>query len=313
MNRSDQGLIVAAGENNLQEARRLLSVGADVNYKDNDGETPLSVASYNGHVQVVTELVEHGADIEAKDNVGDTSLHCAWWNGHLAVVNELLSPNDSIGTTTIKTILGKRKSRGADTEAKNDQGSTPLHIACYNGRVAVVKALVIGGADILAANNDGRLPIHQAMGYRRSAAAVSKYLFPHFYAKICGCLPLHKLLEDLTWIGDPYSREAPPIREALYRAVLGTDDVVVILDYLVDRDPAWLCSRDQEGSLPLHVACRRGAAFSIVQSLVNHDKSSVKSMTSGGDLPLFLACEMPDTSLSTIFILMKLYPDMVHR
>jgi hypothetical protein len=30
-------------------------------------------------------------------------------------------------------------------------------------------------------------------------------------------------------------------------------------------------------------------------------------------LPLFLACEMPETSLDTIFILIKLYPDMIYR
>jgi ankyrin repeat protein len=56
-----------------------------------------------------------------------------------------------------------------------------------------------------------------------------------------------------------------------------------------------------------------GAYFSILQSLVNHDKASVKSLTLRGDLPLCLACEMPQTSLDTIFLLMKLYPDLVYR
>jgi ankyrin repeat protein len=81
-----------------------------------------------------------------------------------------------------------------------------------------------------------------------------------------------------------------------------------------------ISSRDRDGSLPLHVACRRGAAFSVVQFLVNRYKASVKSVTSeGDDLPLFLACEMPNTSLDTIFILMTililmyLYPDLVYR
>jgi ankyrin repeat protein len=95
--------------------------------------------------------------------------------------------------------------------------------------------------------------------------------------------------------------------------VLGTDDIVEILEYLVDRNPASLSSQDQAGSLPLHVGCRRGASFSIVQSLVNHYKASVKSVTFEGDLPLFLACEMPETSLGTIFILTKQYPDVIYR
>jgi hypothetical protein len=75
-----------------------------------------------------------------------------------------------------------------------------------------------------------------------------------------------------------------------------------------------LNSRDQEGSLPLQVACpRRGASFTIFQSMVNLYKASVKSRTAQGDLPLFLACEMPETSVDAIFLLMKLYPDLVYR
>jgi ankyrin repeat protein len=74
-----------------------------------------------------------------------------------------------------------------------------------------------------------------------------------------------------------------------------------------------LRSRDQDGLLPLHVACRRGASFRIIQSLVDLYEASVKSLTHQGDLPLFLACDLLEPSLDTIFLLMKLYPDLVYR
>jgi ankyrin repeat protein len=143
---------------------------------------------------------------------------------------------------------------------------------------------------------------------------VSKYLLRHFYATTRH-LPLHKLLEDLTCIGNLIiaNLTSPPLHVAVNCNVLGTDDVVGILEYLVGQNPALLSSHDQGGSLPLHLACRRGASFSVVQSLVNLYKASVKSVTPQGDLPLFLACELPETSLDTIFILMKLYPDLVYR
>jgi ankyrin repeat protein len=96
--------------------------------------------------------------------------------------------------------------------------------------------------------------------------------------------------------------------------VLGTEDVVEILEYLVDRKPELLSSRDHDGSLPLHLACRRGVSFKVGQSLVNVYKgSAVKSVTPQGDLPLFLACEIPEPSLDTIFLLMQQYPDFVYR
>jgi ankyrin repeat protein len=260
MNTIDEEIIEAAEENNLPEVRRLLSVGADVNAKNNYyGETPLHRASCQGHVQVVKALLEHGAEIEAKDNDG--------W--------------------------------------------TPLHWACLKDHLPVVKSLLSDGANILTANNYGHLPIYYAVGGRKSE--VTRYLLRGFYATI-RLLPLHELLKDLTWIDNPNIDEsAPPLRKALHLNVLCTNDVVEILEYLVDRDPTLLSSRDHDGTLPLHVACRRGASFSIVQCLVNLYKASVNSVTPQGDFPLFLACEIPEPSLDTIFLLMKLYPDLVYR
>jgi ankyrin repeat protein len=350
MDRIDEELFQAARDNNLPELRRLVSVGADVNYKHVLGSTPLHAACFDGHEQVVKELVEHGADIEAADIINgrtpliwasskgysqvvkelmehgadteardrnhSTSLHCASRMGHVAVINELLCPaveiraNDGNGATT--SLLGKRKSRGADIGAKDEFHNTPLHWASMFGYLPIVKALVSGGADIRAVNWERRLPINQAVTYGHSA--VVKYLLQHFYATTRR-LPLHELLKDLTfsWIGNTNSSGAPPPLSALDENVLGTDDVVKILEYLVDRNPELLSSRDLDSSLPLHVACGRGAPFSIVQSLVNLYRASVKSVTSQGDLPLFLACEIPTTSLDTIFILMKLYPELVYR
>jgi ankyrin repeat protein len=291
MNRIDLELLVAAEEGHSQSVIEWLEHGADVNAKDDYGWTPLHWASTKGHVHVAKELLEHGADIEATNNDGSTPLHWACLMDHVAVGNELLS-------------------RGANIEAKSDDGGTPLHFACARGHLPVVKALLSGGANILAANDYGDLPIHKAVKSRKSE--VSKYLLQMFYATTRH-LPLHELLKDLTWIGDPNSSGAPPLRFSLHRNVLGMDDVVEILEYLFDRDPAVLRSRDSDGSVPLHVACRRGASFAIVQSLVNLDKATVKKVTPQGDLPLFLACEFPEPSLDTIFLLMKIYPDLVYR
>ena len=53
----------------------------------------------------------------------------------------------------IKMLLRK----GADVNAANSDGNTPLHLAAANGRKAIVKFLVSNKADADARNNDSVL------------------------------------------------------------------------------------------------------------------------------------------------------------
>jgi ankyrin repeat protein len=250
----------------------------------------LVVATRENNVPEVRRLLSDGADVNAVSALGYTPLQCACYKGHVQVVKELLD-------------------HGADTEVEDNAGWTALHNACDQGHLTAVKALVERGVDILAAHTSGRLPFDLAVIQGHSA--VAKYILQEFYSRTRP-LPLHELLEDLTWIGEPYS-VAPPLRFAHHLNVLSTDDVVEIIEILVERNPTLLSSRDEDGSLPLHVACRRGVSFTVVQFFVNRYEVSVKSVTSEGDLPLILACEIPETSLDTIFLLMKLYPDLIYR
>jgi ankyrin repeat protein len=53
----------------------LLEKGAELESKNNDGQTPLSWAAGNGHEAVVKLLLEKGAELEIKDrNDGRTPL-----------------------------------------------------------------------------------------------------------------------------------------------------------------------------------------------------------------------------------------------
>ena len=48
----------------------LISHGADVNAREEDGVTPLMYASYNGYAKVVEALLDAGADKELKATSG---------------------------------------------------------------------------------------------------------------------------------------------------------------------------------------------------------------------------------------------------
>ena len=62
---------------------------ADVNAKDENGNTPLHIAAEKGHENMAELLLANNAEINAKDNNGRTPLAWAENQGHKDVV-ELL-------------------------------------------------------------------------------------------------------------------------------------------------------------------------------------------------------------------------------
>ena len=71
-------LHTAAACNEIEAVAALISHGADVNARQQDGWTPLMWASYCGYAKVVEALLDAGADKELKSNKwGRTALDIA--------------------------------------------------------------------------------------------------------------------------------------------------------------------------------------------------------------------------------------------
>ncbi len=54
--------------------------------------------------------------------------------------------------------------KGANIEAENKDGFTPLHSAAGHGHVGAILALLDKGADVAAVNVNGYTPLHSAAG-----------------------------------------------------------------------------------------------------------------------------------------------------
>ena len=61
------------------------------------------------------------------------------------------------------SVLRLLLERGADVNARNDRGRTPLHEVSHNGAVLeVVHLLLEHGADVEAKDNDGKIALQHA-------------------------------------------------------------------------------------------------------------------------------------------------------
>jgi len=69
--------------------KALIEAGADINVRNNYGNTALMLSSWYGSIDIVKTLIEAGADINEHDNDGDTALILSSCNGHSDVVRVL--------------------------------------------------------------------------------------------------------------------------------------------------------------------------------------------------------------------------------
>mmetsp|Transcript_7241 Transcript_7241/g.10229 ORF Transcript_7241/g.10229 Transcript_7241/m.10229 type:complete len:478 (+) Transcript_7241:96-1529(+) len=166
----------ASDSGDIEEVRRLLSEGININCADEEGFTPLHNATYYGHLDVVTILLDRGAQIDAATKDGFTPLMFGARKGHLKVVSVLLARGafteavNKDGYTPLilaawkghVEVVSVLLARGALTTAADKNGNTPLILAAFNGHSKVVTILLNKGACIEAANKEGKTPLQMA-------------------------------------------------------------------------------------------------------------------------------------------------------
>lgn len=90
-----EDLFSAASAGNIQQIRKLLSQGLDVNVSNNERETALHMAAARGHFQAVLFLVNNGAFVNARTVKNWIPLHHAVRFRHANIVNFLIQRGSS--------------------------------------------------------------------------------------------------------------------------------------------------------------------------------------------------------------------------
>ena len=74
----------------------LMENGADVDRRNDRGQTPLGGVAFKGYEEIVALLLEHGADIDADNGGGMTPLMFAAMFGRTKVVEQLKAHGASL-------------------------------------------------------------------------------------------------------------------------------------------------------------------------------------------------------------------------
>ena len=240
----------------------------------------------------VARCVEDGASVNAKVGWGRKTplLQAADYSKSPAVVKVLLDAGADIeardkgGYTplhvAVGNAVGKRDSVAvvkalldarANIEARDEDGYTPLHKAARGDSLALVKTLLDAGANVNAQDRIGQTSLHAAVGKRDSVAVVKA------------------LLDARADIEARDKGGYTPLHVAAENA-MGKRDSVVVVKALLDAG-ARHEARDGDDYTPLYKAVR-GESIALVKALLDAGADIEARDEYGQKTPLLWAAEL---------------------
>ncbi|MDR0327164.1 MAG: ankyrin repeat domain-containing protein [Planctomycetaceae bacterium] len=260
---SFKDIFEASTRGSVDDVRYFIDTGknVDVNRANPNGETPLFLAvAYNPNIEVVRYLVSvRGVDVNARGNDGKTLLDVANTEEKRVFLREkgvvekrafLRTAGASVYQSPFVDIFEAARmgtvqdvdffvKKGADVNARNDDGHIPLHLASVqNSNIEVLRCLVSLGADVNAKNRWGSTPLFEAVAHLDGAH--------HPYVKVN--VEVLRCLVSLGADVNTKNQFNTPLHEAVLR-----DPNVESVKFLISQG-ADVNAKDHDGKTPLDVA-----------------------------------------------------------
>ena len=291
----NHALHIASRDGMFTAVQLLVDLGANVNALNKEGQTPLhysAAAGEKGSSELCEILLKRGAKVNAIDKYGQQPLHLACENGDAETGCLLLSHGadvraiDHAGDTPL--LLMSQHTMPSQNEV-DTQGNHALHIACRDGTSTAVQLLVDLGADTNAMNKLGQTPLHTAAAGKKACPELCEILLKR-EANVnamdkYGQQPLHLACEN----GDAETGCLLLSHDADGRAVdrAGHPPLFLISQHI-------MCQKgvDTQGNHALHIASSNGM-FTAVQLLVDLG-ADTNAMNLHGQTPLHAAADRKD-------------------
>ncbi|XAR58497.1 hypothetical protein NMG60_11013920 [Bertholletia excelsa] len=244
----------------------LVDAGVDVNCRDTEGQSVMSLAVQSGSSDSIQILVEAGCVI---DRAKDRSLHFAAEMDRIDLVEVLRLAFRNIDLNSVDSL----------------HGGTALHVAATHGHARMIQKLLSIGCDPDALDRHGRTPLHCAVAEGHKDAVellLNSSMFAKHAVTAAGKAAFDLALEN----GHSHLYEMLELEDSLHRAARNDD--VEEMKRCFEKG-ARVNGRDQNGWTALHRAAFKGRVRCV--ELLIQQGARVDSVDCAGRTPADLAAE----------------------
>ncbi|KAF4994266.1 hypothetical protein FGRMN_5904 [Fusarium graminum] len=266
-------MVAWLGGHNTRKAELLLERGADLNWRQHDGRTPLQ-AAYDSP-ELVTLFLRHGADVETQTSAGTVLMLASKWGC----------------IDTLKTLVAHRNPQpnldtGYEYEGGSHRGYTALTFAIAYGNFDCANFLIESGASIIL-----------DPGSELSSQTMDTSLLLETDIDDKQAREMAKFIK--TCLDRGLKPDATDDSRNTFLHGVGSTTTVAAIQVLIESGVPF-DSKDAAGLTPLAIVAMLGNVNAVKYLLSKHARATIFRLN-----PVFLACTNSDIASEDVISILK--------